>query len=331
MPFWKRISIRRLRYRFRCKETVRLPVFKGVAMRGAFGNALRKISCSRDRFDCSYCRSKYDCVYYYVFETRYPRNGFKSARVYAPVPHPFVMRPPWEEKGTYDEGEDIGGELVLIGRAGIHLRRVMDALELMGELGFGRQRGRCVLEEIQPVEQFEIEQTVVDSAGIRHWKGLHACRRGMPGERPRFDVKLNFLTPLRLKYAGKFVSKIEFHHIVRNLSRRVSAMAHFHCALDAKDFDFADYISQAKNISAIHRDVRWKDWPKCSRRHARKVFLGGITGAVAFSRVPFEYLSLLEVGEKLHVGKAASFGLGRYELAVSQSASLEHEQSHSGF
>ncbi|MBI4776800.1 MAG: CRISPR system precrRNA processing endoribonuclease RAMP protein Cas6 [Deltaproteobacteria bacterium] len=247
------------------------------------------------------------------------------------MPHPFVMRAPREEKGTYDAGEAIGGELVLIGRAGYYVRRVTDALELMGKLGLGQERGRCILEEVRPVGRFEMEPAAVRSDGSGRWKGLHALRRGMSGEGSGSDVRLNFLTPLRLKYTGKFVSNVEFHHIVRNLLRRVSAMAQFHCSLDAGSFNFGNCISQAKGVRAVHRDVRWKDWPTCSRKHTEKVFLGGITGAVTFSEVPPEYLSLLEVGEELHVGKAASFGLGRYELEVNRTASPEYGQTYPRF
>jgi len=162
--------------------------------------------------------------------------------------------------------------LVLIGRAGYHVRRVIDALQLMGKLGLGQERGRCILEQIRPAGRFEMESTAVHCTGSLRRQGLHAFRQGVPGERSGLDVKFSFLTSLRLKHNGKFVSDLEFHHIVRSLLRRVSAMAHFHCALEAGNFNFGDCVSQAEGVRAVDRDVRWKDRPKCSRRYTQKCF-----------------------------------------------------------
>lgn len=64
-------------------------------------------------------------------------------------------------------------------------------------------------------------------------------------------------------------------------------------------------------------DTRWFDWDRFSTRQNTAMRLGGFVGCAVYEPVPDPLLHLLAWGELLHVGKASSFGHGRYALSTS--------------
>ena len=53
-----------------------------------------------------------------------------------------------------------------------------------------------------------------------------------------------------------------------------------------------------------------------SSRQKQKMSLGGFIGEATYAGNFGEFLPMLAWGEVVHLGKAVSFGLGRYELRV---------------
>jgi hypothetical protein len=53
--------------------------------------------------------------------------------------------------------------------------------------------------------------------------------------------------------------------------------------------------------------------------------MGGFVGGVEYRGEISGFLPLLMLGEKVHVGKATGFGLGRYSLRLETSASHRNE------
>ncbi|MBM4288825.1 MAG: hypothetical protein FJ135_11930, partial [Deltaproteobacteria bacterium] len=88
MSFWSQIPYVRLAYTYECQEELLLPAFKGSALRGAFGHALKKVTCVQRRAACDDCLLRATCVYLYVFETPPPPDS-RRLRLYPAAPHPF--------------------------------------------------------------------------------------------------------------------------------------------------------------------------------------------------------------------------------------------------
>ncbi|CAG0941751.1 hypothetical protein BROC_01581 [Candidatus Brocadiaceae bacterium] len=126
-------------------------------------------------------------------------------------------------------------------------------------------------------------------------------------------VTISLLTPLRLRFDVYITDKIEFHVLIRNLLRRISSLSYFHCN-EKLEIDFKGLIEKASKVKQIASDIHWFDWKRYSTRQDAWMSLGGVTGTVSYEGDLTEFMSLLKLGEYVHVGKGTSFGLGKYEI-----------------
>ncbi len=136
------------------------------------------------------------------------------------------------------------------------------------------------------------------------------------------SIVLHFLTPTRLKFENSLTSDLEFHILIRNLLRRLSALSYFHCG-QRLDLDFKGLIERAKRVTKVESRLRWVDWERYSARQQSTMLMGGLIGSVTFEGPLAEFLPLLKLGELVHVGKGTVFGLGLYELGRAGPASRE--------
>ena len=319
MPFWLHIPFARIRYRYRVADPLLLPAFKGSALRGVFGHALRRAACALRRRECPGCPLLHTCVYAYVFETPPPPDSPRM-RLYPSAPHPFVLRPPEDDRTRYVPGDFLEGEMILIGRAREYLPYFFMALQVMGDLGLGRGRGKMALREAFELDGRGNPGKRLFSAedGFLHRAedlAFHQMRRRAEAESEEAPpaVRLLLTTPLRLKFAERLIEDVSCHHLVRALLRRASSLAFFHTGTDPSDYDFRGLIRAAEAVETDSH-LHWVEWERYSSRQKTAMLLGGVTGTLTLRGVSHEILSLLRFGEQVHAGKAASFGLGRYVI-----------------
>ena len=60
--------------------------------------------------------------------------------------------------------------------------------------------------------------------------------------------------------------------------------------------------------------LKWQDWTRYSSRQEQKMKLGGVIGEWHFNNLSPELAKLLYIGQWLHCGKNATFGLGKYQI-----------------
>jgi len=321
MDFWQEIPFVRLAYTYRCQEDLQLPPYKGSAWRGALGHALKKVTCALRRASCAECLLRQTCVYVYVFETPPPPDS-QRLRLYPAAPHPFVLRPPLDQRQRFAPGDELSGELLLIGRAMEYLPYFVYTLEVLGQEGLGRGRGRAALLEVKELDHRQqiVGDIYASTTGLLSaprqaaWRQTRAA--AAPAPRRPLDLSLEFLTPVRLKYQGRFLERLEFHHLIRNLLRRLASLAYFHCGLDPEAFPFKETIRTAEQVASTASQLQWLDWERYSSRQQSRMLMGGLVGKMHCRQVPPQFLSLLHTGEHLHVGKMASFGLGQYRVEI---------------
>ncbi len=128
--------------------SIRLPLYKGSTLRGAFGHAFKRVVCVDRAKSCGSCLLKGKCVYSYVFETPPPCNTSKM-RKYPFAPHPFIITPPLEEKREYREGETLCFELTLVGKSMDYLPYFIYTFDELGRIGIGRGEGKYRLHEVK--------------------------------------------------------------------------------------------------------------------------------------------------------------------------------------
>ena len=337
----RKLRFARFEFRLRAATPLQLPAYKGSTLRGGFGTAFKDAVCVVAHRDCDRCILRSKCAYPYIFETPIP-NGSRRMASLEHAPHPFVIEPPLDNRTRYAAGDELAFDLVLIGRAVDYLPYFIFAFEHLGhDRGIGRAiepqaesgklkagmnggaRGRFVVEAVTVLNGGESPRIYDGESkafrGNLHPQTLDTLLRPRTPTPPRSPalplsrLKLNFLTPTRLIFDGHLVPVPEFHIVVRNLLRRLSNLAYFHCDSELA-LDFRGLVDAAQEVKLVENRTRWRDWERYSARQDAKLKMDGVVGEATYEGDLAPFTLLLALGEVLHVGKGTGMGLGRHEV-----------------
>ena len=123
-------------------------------------------------------------------------------------------------------------------------------------------------------------------------------------------------TPLRLQKNGRPIDGLQLvaRDLLMALVRRIALIHEFHGA-GPLALDFTDLADRAERIGSA-KDLRWRDWTRYSSRQNQKMVLGGVVGRWTLTGDLAPFAPFLHLGQWLHVGKEATFGLGGYKLQI---------------
>jgi len=296
------------------EERLLLPPFKGSTLRGGFGSVFKRIICLERGGDCSRCILKEKCVYLYIFETPPPEDA-KMMRKYPKAPHPFVLTPPTDERSQYNKGDRLNFELLLIGNAIDYLPYFIFVFSELGKRGLGKGRGKFRIDAVWSIKDGKKVKIFDGERGILTGKydriSFNLVDEGEKIKR----LRLNFITPTRIKFGGKYTDNVEFSIIFRNLLRRISLLSYFHCN-EELDLDYKGMIKKAEEVRTLEKDVRWVDIERYSTRQGTRMKIGGFVGEASYEGELSPFLPFLRLGEFVHLGKGTSFGLGKYRILL---------------
>jgi CRISPR-associated endoribonuclease Cas6 len=315
-------AFRTVHYRFdiQAVDELRLPVYKGSTLRGGFGYAFKKMVCVNDNWRaCTPCQLGNACPYGYIFETSPPEDSAALSNL-QDVPVPFVVEPPLEEETDYAPGDRLGFNVVLVGRARNYLPYFILAFEELGRSGIGHPRGQYVLQRISAIHPWHsTSELIYDGVEVRvGGRDLRVTLSDVAQRAaalPANRLTLRFTTPVRMKYRGRYVRRPEFHVLVRNLLRRISSLAYFHCG-ELWETDFRGIIQAAEQIKTVETEIEWVSWDRYSGRQKQRIDMSGFTGAATYRGELAPFRQLVVLGELTHVGKATVFGYGQYEVGA---------------
>jgi len=321
-----------------------LPRHLGATLRGGIALLLKRAVCLHPELKyCRDCDLRPRCVYPAVFEPA-PPAGSEVLSTHQDVPLPIVLRLPPHWRPEYQPGDELSFGLVLAGQLLRYLAYLVAAIEQLGQHGLGPNHIRYRLDRVVGVSPNGAESLLIYRAGLMYHADPSFSARvlgeplsspgppsflsqereggtfsllpdregGLRGSGP--TVTLNFLTPTRLKHADRFVEgPPAFHVVIRALLRRVSSLSYFYGG-QRWEIDYRGWIDRAETVQTAAAEVRWVDWERFSTRQQREMNLGGIVGTVTYAGEVAPFMPLLRLGELVHVGKAAVFGNGRYEI-----------------
>lgn len=299
------------------KYGLALPPHKGSTFRGGFGHVFRRVCCALRQEECKTCRLREQCPYAYIFETTPPSNTQVLSK-YESIPRPFLIEPPLDKKTEYASGELLSFHLLLIGNAINYLPYFIIVFREMGEAGLGRGRRPFTLRNVAAVginkeeSIYTVETNVVRNVDLS-FTGNDLLKR-IPANARRMTVI--FETPFRLKDDGRLALSPEFHIFFRQAMRRISALSYFHQGKPLKA-DYAGLAARSRKIALEENNTLWQDWERFSRRQQQRMNMGGLVGTAVYEGHLDEFLPWLALGEQVHVGKNAVFGLGKYRMYVS--------------
>lgn len=296
--------VARYRFLFSVERPIHLPDYAGSAIRGAFGRALRHAACMTREPSCPDCPLYSSCPYSNIFEA--PAPSTHPLQRFSRVPNPYIIEAPEDGRRTLASGDELSFNVVLFGRALHHLALVIFAIQR----AFARNvaQGSAALREVRfAAEEGEFS---IYSADDPHIRPHEASLRIPAFEKPR-DMKIALKTQLRLQHNGKAYGPkdIEAPEFMIALIRRASLMREFHA--ERFDFDFSRLKAAAAEVKS-EKKLEWHNWRRYSTRQQQGMYLGGVVGEWIFKEVPPEIQPFVYLGQWLHVGKNATFGLGRY-------------------
>jgi hypothetical protein len=307
------LSIVRCRFLLEAQEPVALPNYAGSAWRGLLGHGLRRLVCVTRQPTCDGCMLRYTCLYSTFFET--PAPPTVPERRYKALPHPFILEPEIIGVREIPEGGALRLGITLMGPAIEHAPYLIHALNLAGQRGLGRGRGRC------KVTALEREETL----GGDRWEQVYSAECGEFGRRETSapaipaapaKVRLRLLTPLRIKRHGRFVGVREFAaaDLLRNLYARLAVLTALY-AHAPDQFPWRSVRDQAERVHIASSQLRWYEWTRFSSRQNTRMQMGGLLGELELTGPGLKtFWPALWLGQWVHVGKGSSFGLGGYRL-----------------
>jgi len=280
-----------------------LPAFQGTTLRGALGFALKEIVCHMSHRRCEQCLLRTRCAYPVVFEGIPPADR-SIMRKYPNVPQPFVLlvnpAPPASQAPR-----TISFGLRLFGPAADLYPFAAYAVIRMAERGLGRDRIPGRVRRIS-----DGRETIYRDGdeGLRPPQGrlLTIEDRVWPASR----VRLSTVTPLRLRVDGHQTVRPAFADIFRAIVRRVRILNGFYGRepLNVEVGPLFDEVAASRTVEAVWAP---RTITRFSSRQQARMDIGGLMGHMVIELPPGRLRNWLDAAETLHIGKAASFGLGR--------------------
>lgn len=307
----------RLRMTLQAEEPAVLPPFQGSMLRGAFGHALRRTVCVMGpEQECASCLLRHACVYTRIFEPYVEGEPPPFLRGIDQAVRPYVFEP----LGGIGHGEErlapgdpLRFDLLLFGQAVDLQAYAFLAVERMARAGLGAGRPRFRLVRVEAPGAEGATRTLF-SAGSP--PATDPAPPVVPREAafPPDRLALRLETPLRVKVRDHLNGQPTFRDLVFNMLRRVLELAHFHVAGAAIDWSFRPLLERAEAVRVVTADLRWHDWERWSNRQQSSMKLGGLVGRLVLEGDLTPFAALLGAAQIVHVGKGATFGLGK--LAV---------------
>lgn len=319
------------RYRLHCvaQTPVHLPDYAGSTLRGAFGHALKRLACMTRQAECKACPLYTTCPYPAIFSP--PPPAAHSLQRFSEIPVPFIVEPPEWGARSLASGEGFSFGLVLIGPALNQLPLILHAWQRALSHGIGKGQGQASLEQVSLAAG--LQGTAENAVGPEEELEIYSPRAPNiaphplalpppPNEVPE-RVTLSHTTPMRLQHNGRPISPQALMpaEFLMTLIRRISLLSEFHLKHPIQA-DFAQLKTQAQALRT-QKTLRWQDWQRYSNRQQQSMALGGCMGMWTLHGNLRPFMPWLWLGQWLHVGKNASFGLGHYELVELPEATQE--------
>ena len=261
------------------KPKDKVPYFIGSQLRGALGYALKNVICINPSYQCEGCFASFNCLYYEFYEEK---NSFHKYRF------------------DFELGLDYYNfDFYLFDDASTKLPYVISALhKMITQNGLGVNRVTY-----RDFDMYVNDENILINSEIKipsnFTKTLEIddfCQ----------DVRVNFLTPLRMKKNNRFIKSenLETRDIINSIyQRQMKLLGNEH-----KRFPY----EIEGNITS--NNLKFKDLTRLSNRQKTTMNMGGLMGAIEIKGLNKETYEVLKLGELIGVGKQTVFGLGKIRV-----------------
>lgn len=264
--------------KIKIKSDKKVPYFTGSMLRGAFGYALKKVTCINPSYNCEGCFAQSTCLYYDFYEQK---NSFHKYRFDIAL-----------GSGRFDFGLYLFEDLT-------KLPYILSALDTMlTKQGLTKENDTFnqVNISVNDTEVYKNGEFLSLDIALKTFKLDSFCP----------DIKIKLQTPIRMKKNNKFLrNDIAVEDILRSIYQREQEIYY-----EKKVFKL-DYTPSYKTIvKALH----YKSLIRNSQRQKTKMNMDGIVGEIAIIGLDEKSYRLLKLGEIIGVGKQTVMGLGKIKI-----------------
>lgn len=269
-----------------------------------FAEACKRETCGFPFRQCTQCPSCATCDWQFIFGQKLSPDP-EALRRHQKPPLPFAFSFPMPD--TQDDGAGVlECGLVVVGRAISCLDVLLSGFDAL----LAPKQGEC--------------GTRLLSTASRDYQGTlnplaHPANHARSGNlaimsadniliscpRECSNIKVRLVSPLRLVFQGHQLNRFNFSNFARSTMRRVSSLAYHYCGYEF-NCDFKSLAMQTQSVLCredCFTTTIGKSWKTA-----------GITGHGRFCGDFGELLPFLILGQYVHTGKNASFGMGAFEL-----------------
>lgn len=340
------------RYRFTAQihEDTWLPEYAGSLFRGQFGAALRRLSCMTRQPECTDCPLKLTCPYTLIFQPVPPTEH--ALQNFSAIPTGYIIVPPLPEAGyqqPYFGRQFLSAnsifefEMVLVGDIRHQLPLIIYAWQRALARGLTRDRKQATLLTVQclnsshnyylnqcedssfrqiidkPMEKYR--QSLDEFVWTIDSPNVHVHNTNL--KTPTFvsssnTLRISINTPLRLQRKGHIIGpeNLDTRTLISAMARRIALIMEFHSKEPKWGLMVPQLVALSEAIQ-IRANLRWFDWRRYSSRQRQEMALGGVVGDIELTADREVLRALwpwLWVGQWVHIGKNATFGMGNYDL-----------------
>lgn len=327
------LDLIRLRFSLCVTAAISLPPYKGDMLRRALLWNLGTIWCRQPQRCRDGCRSLHECLFGSLIEP--PSNPAWSEqirRLMGPTPPPaYVLWDNQDRRRQLAANDPFHFELVLIGQAAIRqLPAFIAAFMAAAEQGIGLERLRVKLQRVDLLVGSDSQARPLMINGA--WQGDPAQDVTLgydDGQRwteqltaslaaPVTRLRIHFLSPTKIEAKGEQVREPQFSPLARAIVRRLRILSQVHGAGEWPQSEYGPLLDLADQVQLEHHETTWISMSRHSERG--EMPLEGFVGQAWYAS-PVDLRPLLPalwLGQWVHVGKAAVWGNGRYEIEMNR-------------
>lgn len=304
-----------LRFAIEPIEEMTLSYYPATTLRGGLGYCLKQKLCIYDVKTCNQkCQNPSECSYTKAFEEQV---GALIDSHYVSYARPYIIRTNKNYKNHYRQGEVFEFDLLLFGDMIKDYMSYIGAMIRFGEKGIGKNSEKFTVKWIKSIDAtaekiiFEYNQ-LLSKPSVLSFNEIYSEPKELPKK-----LKIEFISPARVKFDGQYLYEISFELFVQNLVRRLKSMLYFHhdYILDNELAEF--FIDAAIDVETVHSEWNFESIGRFSTRQKQKMNLNGVVGEMIVEGESLQRLyPLLYLGQFLHIGKQSAFGFGQYRLSI---------------
>lgn len=212
-----------------------------------------------------------------------------------------------DTREQYEKGDELTFDITLFGETIAYFTPIVYAVTAFGNAGIGNEKVPFAIASIENRKGEKILENGNIYMKYVRMETLHSYIKDRK-QNNTFQGRIQFLSPVTIKYKKEFIQKLLPEAILENVNRRifmVNCFEGYEMKLEKLDFSNIQVQNEKSHLATVKR---------YSNAKQDKMLLHGLIGEVQIKGLDEQMEQMLLAGEILHIGKNTRFGFGKYKF-----------------